>query len=174
MDQKNSGPRPAPQITALRDELERGLAVVLSVDDLAYCRTSKGGSSAGAQFRHVLDHVRCLLRGLATGRIDYTNRRRDVRVEIDRDFAAETFGEVLEDLTVMDPRSLGRSVLVRSEVDENSWMPSGFARELEAALSHTIHHHALIAEKLLGLGIDCGGEFGMAPSTIAYKTKLAA
>lgn len=174
MDQKNSGSRSAPHIAALRDELKRGLAVILSIDDLTYCRASKGGSSAGAQFRHVLDHVECLLRGLDSGRIDYTNRKRDVRVEIDRDFAAETVGELLKDLSLMDPRSLGRSVLVRSEVDGSSWVPSGAARELEAALSHTIHHYALIAEKLLGLGIDCGKEFGMAPSTIDYKAKLAA
>ncbi len=97
-----------------------------------------------------------------------------MRVEIDRDFAAETFGEVLKDLIVTDPRSLGRAVLVRSEVEGSSWVPSGVAREFEAALSHTIHHHALIAEKLLGLGVDCGKEFGMAPSTIAYKAQLAA
>lgn len=164
----------APQLAALSSELERGLSVILSLDDLSYCRPSRGGSSVGAQFRHVLDHVKSLLAGLADGRIDYTARERDVRLEIERELAIMVFRRVIDDIATVDRRMLGRSVLVRSEVDAGSWLPSSVGREFEATLSHTIHHHALIAEKLIGMGIECGPQFGVAPSTLAYLQKQAA
>lgn len=164
----------APQLAALSGELEGGLSVILSLDDLSYCRPSRGGSSVGAQFRHVLDHVKSLLAGLADGRIDYAARERDVRLEIERDLAATVFRRVINDIAAVDLGLLGRSVLVRSEVDTDSWLPVSVGREFEAAFSHTIHHHALIAEKLIGMGIDCGPQFGVAPSTLAYQQKQAA
>ena len=45
-------------------------------------------------------------------------------------------------------------------------------RELEFAISHTIHHHALIKERLRHLGIEFDEKFGVAPSTLEYRKGL--
>ena len=37
-----------------------------------------------------------------------------------------------------------------SEIESGNWLPSSIAREVEFVHSHTVHHHALIAEKLSG------------------------
>lgn len=162
------------QLAALSHEIEQGLSVVLRLDDVTYSRASKGGSSVGAQFRHVIDHINRLLLGLDSGRIDYTNRERDARIEVDRDFGAAALLRLLGELKATRYQAPDEGVLVRSELDPNAWMPSSAAREFEAALSHTVHHHALIAEKLIGMGFECGPQFGVAPSTLAYQAKIAA
>jgi hypothetical protein len=68
----------------------------------------------------------------------------------------------------------GSTVSVRSESDTGVWLTSSVAREMEFVLSHMIHHHALIAEKLVGQGIILDRAFGVAPSTKSYRNKLAA
>ena len=43
---------------------------------------------------------------------------------------------------------------------------STLGRELEFAVSHTIHHYALVRERLRGVDFD--PRFGVAPSTLEY------
>ena len=154
------------------DELRCGVGLITSLDDLSYARGASG--SVGAQFRHNLDFAVCLLRGIPIGQIDYNDRERDTRVEFDRHYACERFTRVIEKLSDIQPRSLGRSVLVRSEVDKNTWLASNIAREIEFLHSHTVHHHALIAEKLASYRIDTPLTFGVAPSTLQHWKKQAA
>jgi hypothetical protein len=63
---------------------------------------------------------------------------------------------------------LERSVLVRSETGAALWHRSSLGRELEFVLSHTVHHHALIAEKLAANGDNAVRDFGVAPSTLEF------
>jgi hypothetical protein len=159
-------------IKSLIAELGRSIDLIDTLDELSYRRG--GRSSVGAQFRHDLDFAVCLLRGLATGRIDYNERERDTRVETDREYACARFGGVIRQLSEIENRILGQSVLVRSEVDPTMWLPSSVARELEFVHSHTVHHHALIAEKLAAQGIETAAAFGVAPSTLEYWDRKAA
>ncbi|MDH3494762.1 MAG: hypothetical protein OEM82_14505, partial [Acidobacteriota bacterium] len=55
-----------------------------------------------------------------------------------------------------------------SEIDDNLWLPTSLARELEFLHSHTVHHYALIAAKLGSMNIEVPFEFGVAPSTLKY------
>jgi hypothetical protein len=62
-------------------------------------------------------------------------------------------------------------VLVRLEdcEDERSsltWSQSSVTRELQALLSHTVHHYALIALMLQLNGFEVPEELGVAPSTL--------
>jgi hypothetical protein len=155
-------------------EFERGRELIDRLDDLTYRRSANGTGSVGGHFRHNLDFVNSFLNGIAEGRIDYNARERDVRVEIDRGYAVETLDFAMRRIGGLTDEILERLVYVRSEVYLTTWLLSSVARELEFLSSHTVHHHALIAEKLAGFGIAVTENFGVAPSTLEYwKAKAA-
>lgn len=166
--------RKIPLLSYLRDELQKGIDMIAEVDDPSYRRTANGTGSIGGQFRHNLDFINSLLNGIEEGCIDYTKRERDIRVEEDREYAVERFRVTIRRLNELSPKQFGKSVLVRSEVDQEMWVPSSLIREAEFVHSHTVHHHALIAEKLSGYGIAATANFGVAPSTLKYWEKQAA
>ena len=163
-----------PTISSLIDEIARALLVIDSVDDINYRRNTNGTGSVGAQFRHNLDFITSLLQGIESGRLDYSDRERDIVVENDRQHARARFAVSVKRLSEVNPRLMGKSVLVRSEIEPKIWLPSSVAREVEFVHSHTVHHHALIGEKLAGYGIAAGTNFGVAPSTIEYWNRKAA
>lgn len=155
-------------------ELERATQLIASIDDNIFRLIANGTGSIGAQLRHDLDFITSFLNGFETGQIDYHDRQRDVRVETDREYAMDRYRFTTLRLNSLDPRLLGRSVLVASEIDRGLWLPSSFAREAEFVHTHTVHHHALVREKLAGFGIATSEHFGVAPSTIEYWARKAA
>ena len=54
------------------------------------------------------------------------------------------------------------------------WSRSSLLRELQFALSHTVHHYAIIARQLRERGAEPGADFGVAPSTLAARDAGAA
>lgn len=159
-------------LNSLTAEFERSLDLISTLDDLIYVKS--GSSGVGAQFRHNLDFGLCLINGLATGRIDYSDRKRENRVETDRRYASEQFRGLIDRLMRVDSRVLGKSLMVRSEIDLTTWLPSSVVREVEFVHSHTVHHHALIAEKLIAAGYRIVDTFGVAPSTLTHWKQIAA
>lgn len=161
-------------LQALIEELERGLQIISATDEVTFCRTANGSGSVGAQFRHNLDFAGSLLKGIDDGRIDYNDRERDMRVETDRQYAVGRFEGVIQRLSELSPKIMAKSMLIRSEIDNDTWLPSSIAREVEFIHSHTVHHHALIGEKFAGFGVEVNENFGVAPSTLKYWEKRAA
>lgn len=170
----NGRNEPLPLLQYLKEELLKGKEIIDAVDDLSFRRSANGTGSVGAQFRHNVDFVSSFLNGIDDGRVDYGNRERDQRVEEDRDFAAERILSCIRRLDALSPGQFSKSLLVRSEVDPATWLPSSFVRELEFVYSHTVHHHALIREKLAGFGIEPSARFGVALSTLEYWDRKAA
>ena len=149
-------------------ELLRGIDLMNRIDTAAYTRASARSGSVGAQFRHNLDFVNSFLKGLISGKIDYELRERDPLVETDRRYAAAKFAAAIGTLCKLRQTDLEKTVLVRSEADEGLFHSSAGSRELEFMLSHTVHHHALIAEKLEAARVRVAREFGVAPSTLKF------
>lgn len=166
-------------ILRIADEFARGIKLLENLDDEIYTKTSYGVGSIGSHFRHNLDFANNLLKGIEDGKIDYNNRERDLQVETNRQYAKERFLFLIRTLENISIDAFEQNVLVRSEVDETTWHNSSIARELEFLHSHTVHHFALIAEKLHSFGIKVSSDFGVAPSTLKYwaeqnsKTKVA-
>ena len=154
--------------TALAEELARAADVLARIDNADYTAKSRTSGSVGEHFRHNLNFVESVLNGMKLGRIDYAKRMRDVRVETDRSFAAERFNEAITRLMFLNQCDVGKEVSVLSEVNGSIAYRSSVGRELEFAHSHTVHHHALIAEKLWVLGVEVDVLFGVAPSTKKY------
>lgn len=160
--------------------LRQGVAVVRQLESERFCRAPRdlAVSGAGAHFRHIFDYYRCFLRDRNAGRVDYDRRERDERFEREPQYAAKRMERVAEELCAWmeDEEQLldsDRVIDIRVDVPDGlgadeGWTPSTVRRELIQLLSHTIHHYALIALILKLEGFDCGSEFGVAPSTLAF------
>lgn len=167
-----SGHRPVETQFRLADELRRAADLIDSIGDAEFCRPSVRGGSVSAHFRHDLEIANCLLRGIESGKVDYTNRERDLKLESDRSFAVEQNLITARRYELLSPTP--QRVMVRSETDPACWHSSSVARELDFVLSHTIHHHALIAERLAYFDIPTDTDFGVAPSTLEFWQTRAA
>lgn len=156
-------------IESLLAELERGTAIIRSLDDRAFASCPDGQSSIGAHIRHNLDFVNALLNGIAERVVDYDARPRDRRVENDRQHAIDEMLFACARLRNITDDLITGLVLVKSEVDEDAWHTSSVSRELEFVHSHTVHHYAFIARLVAAAGRTVDEEFGVAPSTLRYR-----
>lgn len=149
-------------------ELIRSIKLIKETPDEIYTAKIEKAGSIGAHFRHNVDFVNNFLRGIESGKIDYNNRERDIRIETDREYALVRTAEVIERLSSLSNETLASGTMVRSEIDENAFHRSSVARELEFLHSHTIHHYAIVAETLRSASVDVDFGFGIAPSTLKF------
>ena len=152
--------------------LRQGVALLGKLDDATF------RASIGPQLRHCLDFYGSFLHGLASRRVDYDTRERDPLVESSRRIARERYEEVIAALERITPDESAAALSVRSEADtlppgEPEWSASSVRRELQFLLSHTVHHHALVKELLRARGRAIGDDFGVAPSTLEHRGRLA-
>jgi len=158
--------------------LETSAALVRRLDDAAFCghEVRADGAGVGPQLRHCADYYRALLDGLDGGRIDYDARKRDPLFEVNRAYAVGELEALAERLRALDREARDRALAVRSEAavlppGADPWTASSLRRELLGLVSHTVHHHALVRERLLARGCDPGRGFGLAPSTREHETR---
>ena len=119
----------------------------------------------------MLDYYRCFVDGLASGQVDYNQRRRDPLIETDRLYAREKIEEIIAALRALSLTDDATTLLVRTEdggANSSAWCNSSVLREIEFLQSHTIHHYSLIAMLLRSYAIEPDEEFGVAPSTLRY------
>ena len=133
---------------------------------------------AGSHLRHVLEFYECFIRGVSRGTIDYDSRQRDASVETSREVAMARIAAIVQCLESDALLQMDTLVLVRAEDAESlgladPFVTSSIARELLTLSSHTIHHFALIAMTLRAHGVAVDPDFGVAPSTLRHRRKLA-
>lgn len=152
--------------------LRQGIRVLEQLSVAQYADAQHGHSSAGAQFRHILDHYAALFDGMRDGRVNYDARRRDREIELDPAVAVTAADRWIGSLEDLDLQDCERMVLVQSDSgggpEHADWRESSVGRELQFLASHTVHHYALIKLLLEWHGVSLGADFGMAPSTQAY------
>lgn len=151
--------------------LEQGARLIQNLNDTAYQkRDAKNQSSTGSHFRHVIEFVFRLCGGISAGKVDYNQRQRDVMIEQNREYAVSQFNLAIKQLHDLPVNIENKQILLRLETSEidAGWCISSVLRELEYLQSHTIHHYALIAEKLSAQGITVEKDFGVSPSTLQF------
>jgi uncharacterized damage-inducible protein DinB len=131
------------------------------------------GGTLGKHLRHVAEFYDAFLDGVATGRIDYESRRRDVAFESSPEEAARRMETLAFRLESMDGLASDRAIVAWGEGSTRD-ARSTLGREIDALLSHTIHHYALVAVFLRSFGIEPPEEFGVAPSTLRHWESAAA
>ena len=172
MDQKD-----VKQAVPLRlnlDLLEQASAAAMDLASVYEKPLAGGRSSIGTHMRHVVDHYDCLISGLADGRIDYYTRNRDHLLESDSRRVVSAFERIRDALQDANFPSLDTPLKVGTggpdqEDGEPGWATSSVRRELAFVLSHTLHHLAMIRGMALELGVDLGGQVGVAHSTLKHR-----
>ncbi len=166
-------------VLATQEVLEQGLLLLAScAEKYSLLAAAPFDSSIGQHYRHVLEHFHCLLRGAATGEVNYDSRERNPRIETEVPFAMEATREVISrihtwtDSTIAQRCSTVSSLAYHS--DSPSLISSNLGRELAYCIGHAIHHFAIIRLLCSHVGVEVPPGFGYAPSTLKYKSSLAA
>ena len=158
--------------------LKQGIELIRDLEDRFWSAPDEApGAGVGGQFRHCIDFYSCFLQGLAQGKIDYNERERDRRIEVDRATAIKGIEELIRQMDALETDPMDEPIEVSLEQPQSAparSCGSTVLRELQFLLSHTVHHFALIAIMLQLRGYQVGEpftEFGVAPSTLSYWKK---
>jgi hypothetical protein len=159
---------------AVEDVLVQGLVLLSELDDATYCAIAEKpyGSSIGQHYRHVLEHFVSVANALLTGTIDYDHRERNREWETSVATATSATMSLLDVFRALTPEQLRGSCIVRYTVGyygEPEIFDNSFAREVAYAVSHAVHHFAIIRFVAAAFNIVVPDEFGIAPSTLKHR-----
>jgi len=167
-----------PVAKAAEGVLQQGLTLLAQLDEVTYGKFigSPRRASLGQHYRHVLDHFLCLITGVEVLEIDYDRRARDPRLEKSLEFARATTERLMREFRAYDDEVMERPCRVRYSVgygdSEPISLPSVISREMAFCVGHAVHHYAIIRLLCAELGANLGHEFGIAPSTLKYRSAL--
>jgi hypothetical protein len=167
-------------VVASQDVLLQGLGLLFKLFDRNYSRVVAAPYSAsiGQHYRHILEHFQCLVRGMRSGEINYDARQRNRRLETEVTYASIATCDILRAIKNYSEAELGRTCKVVNSVSYGSSQPSvietNVGRELAYCIGHAVHHYAIIRLICSQIELEVPVEFGVAPSTLKYKSTLAA
>jgi uncharacterized damage-inducible protein DinB len=166
-------------LNGVAEVLRQGEMLLRMLDDGAYTTRVPGAfnASIGGHYRHCLDHFQSLLDALDADEVNYDHRKRDPRIEGDREFAIAETRRIFNGCDWIPAEWLHRTILVRSKVSygdsEAPAMPSTLGREIMYSVAHAIHHYALIGVMCGMQGVPLPAGFGVAPSTLQHQADAA-
>jgi hypothetical protein len=143
--------------------------------DSEYIQPSKilFNASIGQHARHIIELFLCLEKGYETGTVNYEKRKRDYRIETDKQIAVQLLKEIYHRIErknidlVLEAEDYEDVVITVS-------IPTNYYRELAYNLEHTIHHMALIRVGINEVSsVVLPDEFGVAYSTIKHRQQCA-
>jgi len=140
----------------------------LTIDEYTEKIRLLGYASIGEHTRHIIELFQQLLIGYEKGIINYDDRKRDIHLENDIDFACECIANIISTLCKENKELQLISLYNNGETA----IKSNYERELMYNIEHCIHHQAMLKIGLVLLNkstID--KNFGVAKSTIIYKAQ---
>lgn len=144
----------------------------LTNEQYVFPSTTLFGATIGQHVRHILEFYQSVFNGLATKTINYDNRKRNLLIETDCQYAIQIIDEINAALAldILDENYVLEGNFCAEEGKQTQIQTSLF-RELAYCLEHSIHHQALIKVGLLE--VNCisyiDETFGLAPATIRYR-----
>jgi hypothetical protein len=161
--------------SAINNTLVQLKKIIDQLTDSEYSKPSSVlfNASIGQHVRHVIELYSCLFNGYDTGIVNYENRKRDERIETDKNFAVELMQMIFRNIDKTNKNLLLHSCY--DEVsDESIMVETNYYRELIYNLEHTVHHMALIRVGIRDVsGINIPADFGVATSTVKYRKACA-
>ncbi len=126
-------------------------------------------ATIGQHVRHIIELFLCLEGGYEAGVVNYEKRKRDLRIESDKNFANELLQQVYTSL-----QRPNKTLLLESNYDEHSsetiTVTTNYYREIIYNLEHTVHHMALIRVGINEVSsVVVPDEYGVASSTIKHR-----
>ena len=130
-------------------------------------------ASIGHHVRHIIELFLCLDKGYETGVVNYEKRKRDYKIETDKNFAIR----LMQEINIRLERPNIDLVMRAEDYGDGTVMieiPTNYYREIVYNLEHTIHHMALIRVGINEISnVVLPQEFGVAYSTIKYRQECA-
>jgi len=126
-------------------------------------------ATIGQHVRHIIELFICLDEGYETGVVNYEKRKRDRRIETEKDFANALLHGIYSHLDRMN-----KDLVLEAGYDEHSGdtvvVTTNYYREIIYNLEHTVHHMALIRVGITEVSkIELPEDYGVAASTIKYR-----
>lgn len=149
--------------------------ILKQLSDEEYCMQSQTLSNAtiGQHLRHIIELFQCLETGYESGVVNYEKRKRDYRIETEKERAHHLLAELYEKLEKPD-KELMLEAEDYCDTLETVTVSTNYYRELVYNLEHTIHHMALIRVGVNEVSmVELPEEFGVAYSTIKYRQQCA-
>lgn len=130
-------------------------------------------ASIGQHIRHIIELFQCLEKGYEEGLVNYEKRKRDYRIETNKNLAALLLRKIYRNLSKPNKR-LSLEAEDYNETVETVTITTNYYREIAYNLEHTIHHMALIRVGINEVSdIQLPGQFGVAYSTIKFRQQCA-
>lgn len=152
--------------------LEQFKEVLSQISDESYAKPcdTLSGASIGQHTRHIIELYQCLLEGYDVSAVFYDKRKRNKQIEQNVHFAIDQLQRIQN--TIDRPK---RKLLLYYGLNGNEEkIRSNYFREVMYNLEHTIHHQALIKIAINQFSdIIVPESFGVAPSTLQYRSKCA-
>lgn len=145
--------------------------LITNINDDIFCQNQQNSSSIGAHVRHVLDRAHCVVAGFKTKIINYDNRRRDIKLENNKELALDELKRILDQIQKFS-QDLNQEVEIIESVNEEgakAQLKSNFGREFHDITIHMIHHLATIKFLLEKSGIKVDKNFGKNYSTVIHE-----
>lgn len=127
---------------------------------------SLSNSTIGEHTRHIIEMFQCLEENYESGIVNYDNRKRNIAIQTDTEFAISQIRIIQDSLEKQNKKIELQQIIDGEEVR----IDSNYFRELLYNLEHCIHHQALIKVAVLqSETIIVDENFGVARSTIEYR-----
>lgn len=135
--------------------------------------TTLFNATIGQHIRHIIELFICLEQGYAEGVVNYEKRKRDYRIETEKEFAISLLKDIYNKLDKPN-----KEMILEAEdytdTMETVAIPSNYYREIAYNLEHTIHHMALVRVGVNEVSsVKLPDDFGVAYSTIKYRQQCA-
>lgn len=145
-----------------------GLLKQLSNDEYSRPCSQLSNSSIGEHTRHIIELFQCLEKQYESGVINYDDRKRNVLIQTNTDFAIQQIVQIQNNLDKENKNIVLKQKIERQEITTES----NYYRELLYNFEHCIHHQALIKVAILQYStIKIDENFGVARSTIEYRNQ---
>ena len=145
------------------------------LSEAEYAQPSKilFNASTGQHVRHIIELYICLFNGYLAGTVNYEERKRDIRIETDKDFADELIEMICNNIDKPD-KVLSLDSSYAEQSTDSIIVETNYYRELIYNLEHMVHHMALIRVGVAEVSaITIPEGFGIAMSTIKYRKSCA-
>lgn len=156
-------------IDAIEQNLQRGIKLLESISDEQYsdCTIPPYYSSIGNNMRHILDVFSCIFKGLETGNVDFSDRKRNELAQQKTAFGIAYFNEVIDQLHQLNTSDFDKIIAVSDDLGTGKLTANyTLGSALIQAHSHAIHHFASIGFIINQLGIELpDADFGYNPTT---------
>lgn len=152
----------------LKEQLDSLVHLLTELNDKQYAHTNifLGNASIGGHTRHIIELLKCAVHGYDAGKVDYSNRVRNLSLESDRFTAIRELENLASEVIKADKEL---KLIIESPAP-HAYVSTTYYREIVYNTEHTIHHLALIRVALREMDLNIvGDDFGVAYSTIQYR-----